>query len=95
MINRYIRFFICSRDRPNELEKCIKSLAKVLLSVYPKSMIVGYIFDDSTNTEISSSIRNMLPRLKTLGFNIYQLGYKEQKNILKNISDISEDLIFF
>jgi hypothetical protein len=49
-----LRFFICSRDRPSTLRRCIDGLGKVLREASLDGQAICYIVDDSTRPEFSA-----------------------------------------
>ena len=49
-----MRFFICSRDRPAILRRCIEGLGQVLREASLDGQAICYIVDDSTRPEFSA-----------------------------------------
>ncbi|QBD75004.1 hypothetical protein EPA93_02940 [Ktedonosporobacter rubrisoli] len=59
---RTLRFFICTRNRPETLERCINSIAVSCRRAFPGLQAHCYVFDDSTEEDASNQIRALCAR---------------------------------
>lgn len=94
-MKRTIRFFVCSRNRAREIKNCILSLSNTFSSAFPKSKGQCYIFDDSTQNNISTCIRKYFMQVNNLGLNVKLIGFKEQQKIVEQLSSIPQKYLSF
>lgn len=89
MTQRRYKFFICTRDRSEILERCILSLATSFDKAFPGIQADCYIFDDSTIRDASHQIYTMWNEQKILGLQVSVIDFRKQMAILQGLSCLS------
>ncbi|GCE29264.1 hypothetical protein KDA_47480 [Dictyobacter alpinus] len=88
-MQRHFKFFICTRDRPHMLERCVKNLAYAFNTLSSEAHAVCYIFDDSTDVDVSRSIYRKWNGQQVLNFSIIVIEARLQDNIFRRLSNLA------
>lgn len=88
MPSNTIRFFICTRNRPEVLGKCISSVAQEFQRAFPSLSAHCYVFDDSTSHQLSAQVSSMCKSRRFPSLHLHRIGLKEQKEISQKLGKL-------
>lgn len=86
---RTFRFFVCTRNRPEELAQCLSSLARTFLFAFPGQQALCYIFDDSTTQEMSSRVFELCIQKHFEGLHVHYIHTAEDIALLQSPSRLT------
>jgi hypothetical protein len=83
-----LRFFICSRDRPAILRRCIEGLGQVLREASLDGQAICYIVDDSTRPEFSAYEHSIVGSADSNGLQIEVVDRTWQDAIYERLAGL-------
>ena len=90
---RDLKFFICSRDRPSTLRRCVDGLGKVLREASLDRQAICYIVDDSTRPEFSAHEHSIGDTADSNGFQIEVVDRRRQDAITGRLAGLDHGLL--
>jgi hypothetical protein len=90
-----LRFFICSRDRPSTLCRCIDGLGKALREASLEGQAICFIVDDSTRPEFSAREHSIAGRADSNGFQIEIVDRRRQDAINERLTGLGPGALTF
>ncbi len=76
-LTRVFRFFVCTRNRPEELGQCLSSLDHTFRCAFPGQQAHGYIFDDSTTQEMSRHVFDLCTQQRFESLHVHYIRAAE------------------
>ena len=90
MITRPIKFFICTRDRHQLVERCVAAICRAVQLAFPYVVAEIFIFDDCTSITESVKLREITNRnLDNLKINI--IGPQQQEIFFRHLVGLNNE----
>lgn len=86
-----LRFFICSRDRPSSLRRCIDGLGHALREASLDGQAICYIVDDSTRPEFSAHVHSIAGTAGSNGLQLAVVDRARQNAINEQLAGLGSD----
>lgn len=90
---RMLRFFICSRDRPATLRRCINGLGHALREASLDAQAICYIVDDSTTPESSDYVHLIASTNGSNGLQLEVVDRARQNAVNEQLAGLGPDLL--